>query len=551
MALNRSSGNRFSATIWPGFVDALATLLMVLVFVLTIFTVLQSVLRDQIVTQDDTIDDQGQKLSQQEQQLSSLGQQVAALGQALTASEDRGTQLETRIATAETQARDRAAAIARLNNQLDDSRGELEQARSRLTDFEAEVAALMAARVADLDRSTAERNALQTQVQQQQNRASAAELAVASARQEIDAQTEQARLAAARREALQALIGDLRRRNSDAGNSVQALQSQLTEAEAARVTDAQAARLLRERLETADAELTAMTLSLEESRKQAEETLTLLAAANAARDGAVADAARTATEAERQAALLATAEQALAQQQNLSDDGQQRVALLNEQVASLTAQLGSLQALLETAGADQQDAELRVENLGQQLNAALLLAAEEKDRRLGLEEQARIKAEDEARDLARYRSEFFGRLSQILSGREGVQVVGDRFVFQSEVLFPPGEATLSDAGHAQIASVAQMLSDISDDIPPEIDWIIRVDGHTDNTPLSGTGRYRDNWELSQARALAVVRYMVDQLGFPANRVAPAGFGDTRPVAAGSSPEALAQNRRIELKLTER
>lgn len=551
MALNRSSANRFSATIWPGFVDALATLLMVLVFVLTIFTVLQSVLRDQIVTQDDTIDDQGQKLSQQEQQLSALGQQVAALGQALTVSKDQEATLQTQITEAEADARDRAATIARLNNQLEASRGDLDQARSRLTDFEAEVAALMAARVADLDKATSERSALQSQVQQQETRASAAELAVASARQEIDAQAEQARLAAARREALEALIGDLRRRNSEAGSDAQALQSQLTEAEATRLTDAEAAKALRDRLETADAELTAMTLSLEESRKQAEETLTLLAAANAARDSADTAAARNASEAERQAALLATAQAALAQQENLSDDGQRRVALLNEQVASLTAQLGSLQAVLQTAGDDQRDAELRVENLGQQLNAALLLAAEEKDRRLGLEEQARLRVEEEAKDLARYRSEFFGRLSQILSGRDGVQVVGDRFVFQSEVLFAPGEAILSDAGHAQIANVAQMLSEISGEIPPEIDWIIRVDGHTDNTPLSGAGRYRDNWELSQARALAVVRYMVDQLGFPSNRVAPAGFGDTRPVAAGNSPEALAQNRRIELKLTER
>ena len=130
-------------------------------------------------------------------------------------------------------------------------------------------------------------------------------------------------------------------------------------------------------------------------------------------------------------------------------------------------------------------------------------------------------------------------------------MVGDRFVFQSEVLFAPGEATLSPSGRDQVARVARLLAEISDDIPPEIDWIIRVDGHTDSTPLSGSGRYRDNWELSQARALAVVRYMTEELGFPANRLGPTGFADTRPVAAGDTPEALALNRRIELKLTER
>ena len=195
--------------------------------------------------------------------------------------------------------------------------------------------------------------------------------------------------------------------------------------------------------------------------------------------------------------------------------------------------------------------ELRVQDLGQQLNVALLRAAEEERKRSALEHDARQKAEAEAADLSRYRSEFFGRLSQILAGRQGVQVVGDRFVFSSEVLFPTGEATLSDAGRDQIRNVTGMLQQISSEIPPEIDWIIRVDGHTDSQPLSGQGRYRDNWELSQARALAVVRYMVDDLGFPANRLAATGFGDTRPVMAGDSDEARAQNRRIELKLTER
>src|SRR5690606_12606838 len=236
---------------------------------------------------------------------------------------------------------------------------------------------------------------------------------------------------------------------------------------------------------------------------QAEETLTLLAAAESARDRLSGNAGEATTEADRQAALLETARAELAKQEKISTEDQRRLALLNEQVASLTAELSSLQALLDTAGDEQEQAELRVEDLGQQLNAALLRATEEKERRLQLEEEARELAEEEARDLARYRSEFFGRMSQILSGREGVQVVGDRFVFQSEVLFPPGEASLSSSGHEQVAGVARRLADIAYEIPNEIDWMIRVDGHTDNTPLSGSGRYRDNWELSQARALAV------------------------------------------------
>ena len=142
-------------------------------------------------------------------------------------------------------------------------------------------------------------------------------------------------------------------------------------------------------------------------------------------------------------------------------------------------------------------------------------------------------------------------MQEILGEREGVQVVGDRFVFPSEVLFAPGSATLGAEGQAQVARVAAVIRDIADDIPPEIDWILRVDGHTDRTPV-GPGRgFRDNWELSQARALSVVRYMVDVEGLPADRLAATGFGEFQPIDTGDSPEALARNRRIELKFTER
>ena len=549
-----SSAQRFSATIWPGFVDAMTALLMVLMFVLTIFMVVQSVLREQITTQDSTISGQGQVISEQQQQLEGLGQQVASLNRALGAANDERDTLASdlqaqteRAADAEAAARERAARITRLRSQLDQGRQELETAQSRLTDFEAEVATLLAARATDAARV----EQLQSEVSAAEERASAAQMAVAAARQETDAAAETARLAAARRDALQALVADLRARNAEADQALDTARNDLSQAEQDRLAEAEAARLLRDRLETADSELTAMTLALEEQRRQAEDTLTLLAAANAAKDQADLQAARRMDEAERQAALLATARQELAQQDDLTEDSQRRVALLNEQVAQLTAQLGSLQALLQTAGEEQDQAELQVAELGQQLNAALLRAADESRRRLALEEEARQAAEAEAQDLSRYRSEFFGRLSQILSGRDGVKVVGDRFVFQSEVLFDTGEATLSAAGRDQIAGVAKLLTEISDQIPDEIDWIIRVDGHTDSLPLSGTGRYRDNWELSQGRALAVVRYLTEDLGFPANRLAPTGFADTRPIAPQDTPGDRALNRRIELKLTER
>jgi chemotaxis protein MotB len=198
------------------------------------------------------------------------------------------------------------------------------------------------------------------------------------------------------------------------------------------------------------------------------------------------------------------------------------------------------------------------------LNSALARVAAEERRRRQLEEAERLRLEAEKQrleeekqrlagenqNLEQYRSEFFGRLREVLGDREGVRIEGDRFVFSSEVLFPPGQAGLSVAGRQQIANVAGILREVSAEIPPEIDWVIRVDGHTDNVPLSGEGEFLDNWELSQARALSVVRYMINFLGIPPERLAANGFGQYQPVNTDDTPEARAQNRRIELKLTE-
>lgn len=142
-------------------------------------------------------------------------------------------------------------------------------------------------------------------------------------------------------------------------------------------------------------------------------------------------------------------------------------------------------------------------------------------------------------------------MRDIIGGREGVQIVGDRFVFQSEVLFEAGSAGLSPAGQAQIANVGAFLLDASREISETIDWVLRVDGHTDNGASRPGDQYASNWELSQARALSVVLYMIDQLGFPPERLAATGFGEFRPVEPGSSTAARAANRRIELMLTER
>jgi len=275
---------------------------------------------------------------------------------------------------------------------------------------------------------------------------------------------------------------------------------------------------------------------------------------------------------EQREILLAEARKSLGVSEDLSEkraneliEAAKQQELLNQQVATLRAELGKLQELLALSEQKDADSQIQLQNLGNRLNAALARAASEERKRRKLEEAERIRLEaeakklveernqlaDQAQDLANYKSEFFGRLREILAGQEGVKIVGDRFVFSSEVLFEPGAASLSEAGQLEIDKVANILLGVKDSIPDTIEWVIRVDGHTDNIPLSGAGEFRDNWELSQARALSVVRYMVEALQFPANRMAANGFGEFQPVNTDDTPEARAQNRRIEIKLTER
>jgi len=347
--------------------------------------------------------------------------------------------------------------------------------------------------------------------------------------------------------AAQAQIDDLKRQAAEKGALDMlstTLQQQLSEAEKQRLVDAAAAEALREKLRSSEADLTAMTLALEEQRKKAEETLTLLAAAQAGQKD-------LATAKTRKEALLTAAQNILSQKDVQIAEQARNVALLNQQLTALRAQLAQLQGMLDASAAKDSANNVQISALGSQLNQALAQVAAEQKRRAALEaaEAERLKAENQ--DLSKYRSEFFGQLSKLLEGQPGVRVVGDRFVFSSEVLFEQGAADLAPEGQAQIAQVVSTLQRIVPDIPPGLNWIIRVDGHTDDVPLSGNGDFSDNWELSQARALSVVRYMTDALGFAPDRLAAAGFGQYQPVAPGDSADARALNRRIELKLTER
>jgi chemotaxis protein MotB len=219
----------------------------------------------------------------------------------------------------------------------------------------------------------------------------------------------------------------------------------------------------------------------------------------------------------------------LDEERQVSQRALSQVELLNQQIAALRSQIGALESALDVSEARDQESNAKIADLGRRLNVALAQRVQE---------------------LNRYRSDFFGRLREILSDRENIRIVGDRFVFQSEVLFATGADVINPAGEEEMAKLADAILDLQREIPPEINWVLRVDGHTDNVPLSGTGRFRDNWELSSARAISVVKFLVDQ-GVPAERLVAAGFGEFQPLDEANTPQARDRNRRIELKLTER
>ena len=632
MALSRRTGQRFQASIWPGFVDAMTGLLLVLMFVLTIFMVVQFALRETITGQATELD--------------TLSAEVAALSRALGLEQDRSATLGERVGALTTTLGDARQRQEEQTALIASLTARNEAADKSIASFEQQVAGLLAQRdtaLGQVDELEAARDTLVSDKE-------ALQLAIASLRDEVDAEAEAARPPPAQRDAPEALAADLR---AEAGDT----ETQLSDAEAARLAQAAAAEALRDKLKNSQTELTAMTLALEEQRRRAEETLTLLAAARkgstdleaelaaalaARRDegaevaslSADLDAARTRTAeleaqlaadelagdarldalraevaeradaaqaasaraaaleaelaalkadqqlsqeevraklaaalaaklaaedeastqlsaAEERAALLSEARKTLTTQKAKTEEAEREQELLNQQVAALRDQLGQLQALLDDSKVRDAASDVQVQSLGQDLNAALARVASEEKRRREAEEEKRKLLEAEKQDLEKYRSEFFGRLRDVLGNQEGIRIEGDRFVFSSEVLFAVGQATLSSSGKNEIAKVAEILRNVASDIPEGIEWIIRVDGHTDNVPIRGGADFADNWELSQARALSVVRYMIDFLGLPPDRLAANGFGQYQPIAPGSSAEARAQNRRIELKFTEK
>lgn len=284
-----------------------------------------------------------------------------------------------------------------------------------------------------------------------------------------------------------------------------------------------------ERLNREIAELTSL-LSLERTNRRSSENDLGALRASLAEALAAQGRLQSAIEAGSADSGRATAAgAALDQQKQVTARALAQVEALNQQIAALRRQLAAIEDALSASETREKESQARVADLGARLNVALAQKVQE---------------------LARYRSDFFGRLRQILGSRPDIRVVGDRFVFQSEVLFDTGQAVLKPEGDAELDKIASAIAELVGEIPPDIPWVLRVDGHTDKRPVSGAGEFKSNWALSSARAIAVVQYLVSK-GIPPQRLLAAGFGEFQPLELADSDDAYRRNRRIELKLTER
>ncbi len=411
---------------WPGYVDALSTLLMVIIFVLLVFVLAQAFLTVALTGRSHELDKANQQLSALADQLSlergkSAGLQlsVSQLGAELAARSAERDKLAARLT-------DATAASAKLQAQLSSTAAQADSATRQLADAQSQLAE-MKRQIAELDKTVA-----------------------------VDKDT------------LQAKLSDL----------------------ATLTNQARALAALRDELES-----------------QAQDA-----------------AARAMTEQQRREAVQAQ----LSDEKKLGDSARAQIALLNQQIDQLKAQLSAIAGSLDLQQQANKEKDAQIANLGQKLNVALAAKVEE---------------------LTQYRSEFFGKLRTLLSNRAGIQVVGDRFVFQSEVLFPVGSADLTQPGIAQMTTLAVTIKDIASEIPPDLHWVLRVDGHTDPQPVKG-GQFGSNWELSAQRAITVVKLLIAD-GVPPEHLAATAFGEYQPFGPGDTPEAYAKDRRIELRLTDR
>lgn len=611
---------------WPGYVDALSTLLMVIIFVLLVFVLAQGFLSVALSTRDRALDRLNRQVAElaellalergqaeelrgglsratselataaaaRDEALRSLGAlreerdrlagerdtarseqerlaaRLADLGVGARGTEERVATLERQLAEAVARAEAVGGDAARTTRDLTDARRNLtqtEQQRAALEQQATQTAEQLAAARRDLERLRAEAAALNTQVRADRATIEArlADLArlnqqvqaLTALRDELERQAQaalarageeergrRAAEAAAARTAAEAAEAQRRRDAAEGLAAAANARAGASEAESrAAQQRATAAEATQRTAEAAARDAVARAATAEQARQRAEDiarqAATVQASAERARAEAERDASARIAAAERARAeadalraeaqsRAGGAETRAAEQTRLADSARAQVALLTRQIEALRAELARLVTALELEEAAGRDREAQISLLGQRLNAALAARVEE---------------------LQRFRSDFFGRLRQVLGERPEVRIVGDRFVFQGEVLFAPASADLSEAGRAQVRDLARVLLDVTPQIPPEIAWVVRVDGHADRTPIR-SARFASNWELAAARAIAVAQMLIAE-GLPPNRVAATSFGDTQPIDAGENPAAYARNRRIEVRLTDR
>jgi chemotaxis protein MotB len=427
----RAGGNGLEA--WPGYVDALSTLLMVVMFVLLVFVLAQAI--ESVVLQK-------------------RNDELSATNQSLTQERQRNATLSKNITLGDQQRDALLAQLRGLNTQTAETMAERDKLASLLKEVELAAAA-----------SAAMNKTLSAKAQEQSQRADTAATELAAARARLKEMQDQIaaldKTVQADKETIEAKISDLARLAEQTRN-LTALRDELLQ-------------------QTKTAAASAMT---EEQKRHAAETL-------------------------------------LDDEKKLAESSTAKIAALTRENEQLRRELGIAPRGAAEAATD-------ANGLHGELNLALAAQVEE---------------------LRKYRSNFFGRLRTVLADRPGIQIVGDRFVFQSEVLFGVSSAELTPAGVGQMAQLAATFRDIIKEIPPDVGWVLRVDGHTDATPIH-TARFDSNWELSAARAISVVKFLISQ-GIPASHLAATGFGENQPVDSGNSTEAYAKNRRIEIRLTDR
>jgi len=475
--------------IWPGFVDALSTLLLAIIFLLVVFMLAQFFLSEALTGRD--------------QALARLNRQVDELAELLSLERQANAELRLSVAQLSASLQDSTRTRDELSVRVELLTAGVAETTRRAKRAEAELAEaqqLIAADKQTIELQLAELASLRQDI-----------AALRQIRAELEESLKETqRTVTADKETIEIQLRELVSLKRDIDTLRQVRQE--LEAEVARATELVRAR---------DQELT----SERDRSRQLEARLASEAERTALAQTAIAERDI------RLAALLdqaASAKREAENQRLLSEQARDRVNLLNLQIAELREQLRRIELALATSEATSREHKIIIADLGRRLNLALASKVEE---------------------LSKFRSEFFGRLREVLGDRRDITIVGDRFVFQSEVLFDSGSAALGIGGQSQLTAFANTLLEISEKIPPELPWILRVDGHTDRAPIF-TAQFPSNWELSTARAISVTRFLISR-GVPESRIAATGFAEYQPLDQRDDEIAYRRNRRIELKLTER